>query len=211
MDARTSAALASCITAAVILIGWSIGGAALIEALLPIAGAAALLVGIMLNITGVRVLRQARQRKQHRVTPIRLVQEAPHTIAAGPRSGAPAFDMSRPASESPLSPPVTAVPPSRLDRYIALGQAHYSRGETERAIAILQRAATMYPDRKEPYRELAAVYIREHDLLQAVEWVERGVEQDLSLRRDILENPLFDALRDEEATHERYERLLRVG
>lgn len=215
MDARTSAAWAAGVTIAFVAVGWYFGGAAFLSGLLPFVGAAALFIGILLNLRSIRLWKEAQRRRYPEIGAARRVQEAPHPLLSPPR-----ISELEPRGFAPESPvkaersrgatrPIAAAPPGRLERYISLGQAHYARGEKARAIAILQRAAILYPDRKEPYRELAALYIRENDLEQAVEWVEQGIEQDVSLRRDILEDPLFDALRDEASTRERYERLLR--
>ena len=65
----------------------------------------------------------------------------------------------------------------------------------------------LYPDRKEPYRDIAGLLIR-GDLLRAMEYVERAVQVDPSVRRDLLEDPLFDVLKHEEKTRRRYEKVV---
>lgn len=101
--------------------------------------------------------------------------------------------------------------PQGLGGYVALGYAYYSRGETHKALQLFQQALTLYPDRKEPYRDIASVYIREGDLLRALEYIERAIEVDPSIRRDILEDPLFDVLKHEERTRDRYEKAIQGG
>lgn len=98
--------------------------------------------------------------------------------------------------------------PHGLGGYVALGHAYYSRGDTQKAFNLLHQAVTLYPNRKEPYRDLAGLFIREGDLVKALEYVEKAVEVDPSVRRDLLEDPLFDALKNEERTRQRYERAL---
>lgn len=98
--------------------------------------------------------------------------------------------------------------PSGLSGYVALGYAYYTRGDTAKAFDLLHRALALYPDRKEPYRDIAGLLIREGELERALEYVERAVKVDPSVRRDLLEDPLFDALKHEERTRARYERAL---
>lgn len=98
--------------------------------------------------------------------------------------------------------------PHGLGGYVALGHAYYSRGETKKAFELLNQALSLYPDRKEPYRDIAGLFIREGDLVRALEYVEKAVQVDPSVRRDLLEDPLFDALKYEERTRYRYERAL---
>lgn len=98
--------------------------------------------------------------------------------------------------------------PHGLGGYVALGYAYYSRGETEKAFELFNKALTLYPDRKEPYRDIAGLLIREGDLVQAMEYVEKAVQVDPSVRRDLLEDPLFDILKHEEKTRHRYKRVI---
>ena len=98
--------------------------------------------------------------------------------------------------------------PHGLGGYVALGYAYYSRGETEKAFELFNKALMLYPDRKEPYRDIAGLLIREGDLLRAMEYVERAVLVDPSVRRDLLEDPLFDVLKHEEKTRRRYEKVV---
>lgn len=100
--------------------------------------------------------------------------------------------------------------PQGLGGYVALGHAYYSRGETEKALNLFQQALALFPDRKEPYRDLAGFFIKEGDLVRALEYIEKAVKVDPSVRRDILEDPLFDILKYEERTRRRYERALDV-
>lgn len=98
--------------------------------------------------------------------------------------------------------------PHGLGGYVALGYAYYNRGETEKAFNLFHRALLLYPDRKEPYRDLAGLLIREGELERALEYIEKAVKVDPTVRRDLLEDPLFDALKHEERTRDRYERAL---
>lgn len=98
--------------------------------------------------------------------------------------------------------------PHGLGGYVALGYAYYSRGETEKAFDLFNKALSLYPDRKEPYRDIAGLFIREGDLVRALEYVEQAVQVDPSVRRDLLEDPLFDILKHEERTRDRYERAI---
>lgn len=98
--------------------------------------------------------------------------------------------------------------PHGLGGYVALGYAYYSRGDTDKAFELFNKALTLYPDRKEPYRDIAGLLIREGDLVRAMEYVERAVQVDPSVRRDLLEDPLFDILKHEERTRDRYERVI---
>lgn len=98
--------------------------------------------------------------------------------------------------------------PHGLGGYTALGYAYYNRGDTQKAYAIFQQAISLFPHRKEPYRDMASILIRDGDLLRALHYVEEAVRVDPTVRRDLLEDPLFDILKQEKRTRRRFERVL---
>lgn len=98
--------------------------------------------------------------------------------------------------------------PHGLGGYVALGHAYYRRGETGKAVALFTEAIVRFPHRKEPYRDLAVIHIREGELEEALIYIEEAIRVDPSVRRDLLEDPLFDALRREARTRARFERAL---
>jgi len=190
-------------------------GTTLATTLLPIAGGLALVVGMVLTVVGWQLLRAAQLHTQQRSRGIqRQVQETPNQLVKVGRSGVALRDRQSDWSNQPTAglfdqPAGSTVGlPDMLGRYISLGRAHYARNDKPKAADLLHRAITLYPERKEGYRELAAFYIREGALERAMEYVAKAIDVDPSVRRDFLEDPLFDALREAEQTHEWFERLL---
>lgn len=191
-------------------------GTTIATTLLPIVGGLALVVGMVLAVVGWQLLRAAQLHTQQRNRAIhRQVQDTPRQLIA--KSGRPNVISPGGQNEWVGQPTAslfnhladaTAGLPEMLGRYISLGRAHYARNDKPKAADLLHRAITLYPERKEGYRELAAFYIREGALERAMEYVAQAIDVDPSARRDFLEDPLFDALRDAEQTHDWFERLL---
>lgn len=216
--------------------GWMVGSAALLlglsvlyiksigsagsfvlHTLLPIVGGLALVVGLVLTVVGLQLIRAAhqphsqfKQRAIHRrvqESPRQLVMNAEHANKVGAESQM-TWQLQPTASLFSHFVNSSEDMPEMLGRYIALGRAHYARNDKTKAADMLHRAITLYPEHKEGYRELAAFYIREGALERAMEYVAQAIKVDPSARRDFLEDPLFDALRDAEQTHDWFERLL---
>lgn len=213
--------------------GWMLGGAALLvllgisyfmdsagafvtRTLLPVAGGLALMVGLVLTVIGLRLIRAAQvHSRSTQLAILRRIQETPRKLAAHSERSEKAATERHAAW--PIQPTASLFNyaahlsddlPEMLSRYIALGRAHYARNDKPKAADMLHRAITLYPEHKEGYRELAAFYVREGALERAMEYVAQAIQVDPSARRDFLEDPLFDALRDAEQTHDWFERLL---
>lgn len=213
--------------------GWMIGGAILLlvlgasyfmdsagtfvsHTLLPLVGGLALVVGLVLTVIGLQLLRAAQPHPSSKPLAIhRRIQETPrqpfttpgrlektsterHTALAIQPTAGLFYHLAHPPDDLP----------ELLWRYIALGRAHYARNDKPKAADMLHRAITLYPEHKAGYRELAAFYVREGAYERAMEYVAQAIKVDPSARRDFLEDPLFDALRDAEQTHDWFERLL---
>lgn len=184
--------------------------------LLPIVGGLALVVGVVLTVVGWQLIRVAQFHPQQKQRAIhRQIQETPRQLImnSGGSEGAAtdghiAWPVQPTASLFNHLADSSAEFPEMLGRYISLGRAHYARNDKPKAADLLHRAITLYPEHKEGYRELAAFYIREGALERAMEYVAQAIKVDPSARRDFLEDPLFDALRDAEQTHDWFERLL---
>lgn len=193
-------------------------GVTIAATLLPILGGLALVVGLVLISVGWHLLRTAQRytQTQNNRAIHRHIQNTPRQLIA--KSGRSDHAISPDGQINWAGQPtaslfdhlVDATPgmPEMLGRYISLGRAHYARNDKPKAADLLHRAITLYPEHKEGYRELAAFYIREGALERAMEYVAQAINVDPSARRDFLEDPLFDALRDAEQTHDWFERLL---
>lgn len=184
-----------------------------------IIGLVAAAVGVCTAMLGWYFLRHANRLAQHRMErllaqrsydanqPTTSAPATPRQLAAGHRQR---LERKQLNTVTNASPDTIGGWPHSLGGFITLGNSSYERGHVARAIELFQEAIMHYPDHKEPYRYLAALYIHEEEMFLAIDCLEQALMVDPSIRRDVLEDPLFDALANDPNTRDRYERMLTV-
>lgn len=135
------------------------------------------------------------------------VQEATQKIVAGYQ----ALSLGDVDQAISLFEDAVRVFPQAFNGYTSLGYAYRAKGDRERSIHYFRKAAEVFPHRKEPYNDLARIYAEDGVFDLALHYVERAISVDPSVRAEIRNDPVFDALRRDPELGPKLASLLRDG
>lgn len=99
-----------------------------------------------------------------------------------------------------------AINPRAFNGFTALGYEFLAIGKIEEAIESFFKAKSLFPDRFEPYLDLARVYAQIDKTELALKYLREGLERNPVAVSDIEQDPVFDSLREKDP--EQYKTLI---
>lgn len=108
------------------------------------------------------------------------------------------YSMSDSESKIRILTEAVDIDPQVFNGYNSLGYAYLEKGDTQNAIDAFNQAIKHHPSEKAGYFDLAMAHLRAGNDSLCLKYLRKAISVDPTSRRDLLENPVFEPLKEKE-------------